>query len=435
MGSFSEICAISKNYIACGDKVKLLFVAQNGKADTNLLLPVFFPISGTYNDYGFIDNIVEDFNYKFFTGCLQKYFSHILPKTYRSPEGGLKCFVDLSYGHGCIGGAHLPAAFARSQKDPKFELRKHFGGGTSTDEYELTEGNETFVTFLMVKETVYDEILKSGMTLGFCDTYNYQEKIQLNTVVDNTPDFYISFARSIREFYLYKQLSRTIENAERGQETAAEMLNRMSMEAINRMHGRNGLKELFVHKPADESTVFKHENPLAASLQSILFDDTLFIASQEPQYNIDCFIDINRNMFVRELTHGLENDIEYAANILKSYVELFVYKIELQQLNMTYTGNRTEHSGEQCPGIKQALNSLFYVNGMATDLVNTMQSATDENGIELESFDLIESYSTDAHNAKVGKERLVGLRDSFLKHAEYLTSILNSENEEGEQND
>lgn len=421
MCSFSEICAISKNYIAEGDKVKLLFVAQNGISDTNTLLPVFFPISGTYNDYGYIENIVEDFNYKFFTGCIEKYFSHILPKTYRSPEGGIKTFIDLSYGNGCMGGAHLPALFARSQINPEFTLHNSFSG-----DYKLTKHNDTFVTFVMVKESVYDEILRSGMTRRFRD-------IQLNSVVDNTPDFYISFAQNIREYYLYNQLSKTVELIENENETHDEMIHRIA--SSFGMSARRGIKGYLGYKPEHKSTTFKHTNTQAAGLQSILFNDILFMASNEHQYNIDCFINVDHNMFAHELKHGLENDIEYAANILKSYIELYAYRIGLQRLNMTFTGNRTLFSNEQCPGISQALNSLFYVNGMATDLVNTMQSNTDENGIEHECFYMIESYSTDAYNAKVGKERLKGLRDSFLKHAEYLTSILNSEKVKGDQID
>ena len=201
------------------------------------------------------------------------------------------------------------------------------------------------------------------------------------------------------------------------------------------MNGRNGLKEYFMYDPTEKPTVFKHDNPLAQSLQSILFDEYLFITSHEQQYNTDCFTSIDRNMFVRELTHGLENDIEYAANILKSYCELFIYKKQLNQINTTFTGNCAHHSGEQVPGIRQALNSLFYTNSIATDLIDSMQTDTDANGIDITCFNMKENYSTDAYNVKVGKERLEGLRDSFLKHAEYLTSILNSENIEGEYND
>lgn len=75
MGCWNETCSISNLPILCGDKVKLVFLRQgmnkNGTLGvsgytypTDVLEPIFFPISGEYNDYGTIDEIKEDWNSK-----------------------------------------------------------------------------------------------------------------------------------------------------------------------------------------------------------------------------------------------------------------------------------------------------------------------------------------------------------------------------------
>lgn len=50
MGSFSSVCAVSKNYITQGDEVRVIFVARNDLFDKSYK-PVFFPFKGKYNDY------------------------------------------------------------------------------------------------------------------------------------------------------------------------------------------------------------------------------------------------------------------------------------------------------------------------------------------------------------------------------------------------
>jgi len=69
MGCWDETCALSNISIRCGDPVKLIIVTQvleqdrcNGHAVSNIFRTL--PISGTYNDYGCIEDIKVDWNTK-----------------------------------------------------------------------------------------------------------------------------------------------------------------------------------------------------------------------------------------------------------------------------------------------------------------------------------------------------------------------------------
>lgn len=80
MGCWNETCMISSLPIRMGEKVKLLFL-NNGRKKISgssfvypydILKPSFLPIVGEYNNYGIIENPIEDWNYTFIEEFLKK---------------------------------------------------------------------------------------------------------------------------------------------------------------------------------------------------------------------------------------------------------------------------------------------------------------------------------------------------------------------------
>jgi len=85
MGSWNGTCMISNLPINWGDEIKLVIIRKNygfNRLDlsggyvyaTDIFTPSFLPLSGKYNDYGMIEDIVEDWNYVFIEGLLKSQF-------------------------------------------------------------------------------------------------------------------------------------------------------------------------------------------------------------------------------------------------------------------------------------------------------------------------------------------------------------------------
>jgi len=86
MGCWNGTCMISNLPIISGEKVKLVILHDLFNHDrysggfcyaNGLMRPLFLPIDGEYNDYGMIENIVENRNFHFVTEHLKKAYSQI----------------------------------------------------------------------------------------------------------------------------------------------------------------------------------------------------------------------------------------------------------------------------------------------------------------------------------------------------------------------
>lgn len=87
MGCWNGTCMISNLPIIYGEKIKLVFLqggydtvsGNSGYVYSNgLMSPAFLPISGEYNDYGSIENVGEDWNYKLIEEFLKKKFGNTI---------------------------------------------------------------------------------------------------------------------------------------------------------------------------------------------------------------------------------------------------------------------------------------------------------------------------------------------------------------------
>ena len=85
MGCWNETCMISGLPIECGDEVKLVLLVKNGELinnniyyPTDLFSPLSFPITGVYDDYGGVEDVVEDLNFDIINSYLKSKYKTII---------------------------------------------------------------------------------------------------------------------------------------------------------------------------------------------------------------------------------------------------------------------------------------------------------------------------------------------------------------------
>jgi len=87
MGCWNGTCMISNLPIISGERIKLVILRGgisskqlfNGSAyvySHDIFTPSFFPLSGVYNDYGMIEGVDEDWNYKLIEDYFKKLFGN-----------------------------------------------------------------------------------------------------------------------------------------------------------------------------------------------------------------------------------------------------------------------------------------------------------------------------------------------------------------------
>ncbi len=414
MGSFTSVCAISKNYITYGDQVKVLFLGSNNEYGSKA--PLFFPLTGKYNDYGYIENITEDFNYDIFKNCVNEYFLDVLPESYRQ-NAGINVLVDTTYADSCVGMSCLPKIFAYTKKDPVFK-QSSYQPKKDKIVYELEKDNGTSISFVMIKENVFNTIVENGMSsISFLNEND--EKIFMNSVISNNKDFYESFANTLINMYEKNEsLKEQFNNAPENIKTLNELL--MSMRTISH---DNFKSKFFTYQPGKIDSLltidsFPHVNKDVSFVQYKLFYQVLF------SNNVDCFVDIENNMFAIELFKSIKNkDVQKIVNILQTYIELYAYVNSLRMSNTNVVGEGVSVGYDQCPGIIEACNSLKLVDAQINNLFLDLEYDNLDN-IDLSEFGLVKGYYCDEHNANINRQKLVFIKNNFLKYAEFLTKVL-----------
>lgn len=106
MGCWNGTCMISNLPILSGDEIKLVFLhSPYGRikglnnlsgyvSSTDLLRPAYFPITGRYDDYGGIEDIVKDWSYDFITESLKKTYKVIEVKKKIIPDFTLEDVIE-----------------------------------------------------------------------------------------------------------------------------------------------------------------------------------------------------------------------------------------------------------------------------------------------------------------------------------------------------
>lgn len=104
MGCWNGTCMISNLPILAGEEIKLVILySPTGQIkglsnlsgfcySTDLLRPAFFPLTGKYNDYGMIEEIVEDWCLELTTNILKKHY----PKIMTERRSDVKEFQDYT---------------------------------------------------------------------------------------------------------------------------------------------------------------------------------------------------------------------------------------------------------------------------------------------------------------------------------------------------
>lgn len=201
MGCWNGTCMISHLPIECGDEIKLVIIRRNRKEDgfcgsaycypNGIFVPSFLPLEGTYDDYGGIENINEDWNYNIITEYIKKNFQSIKVngkeiKNFSIEDvlEGLKCGELEVY---------------RELDKKRVEMAKKVietyekNGGFSSEKVEkewrdiantdvLAQWRKSNMSFVMIRKDVWDELCA-----GFVGEFYNNEAKSIND-----KDFYLS---------------------------------------------------------------------------------------------------------------------------------------------------------------------------------------------------------------------------------------------------
>lgn len=184
MGCWNGTCMISNLPIMAGDKVKLVFLhAPYGGAGsvlnqsaycypTGILSPAFLAITGEYDDYGTIENIVKDWNYNLIEKILKDKLGNILKvdgeknisdwtleEIIRGIErGGLEYFNVIKDETKDMMKQVLKRQFERTVSDRTeslSEVLKSFGIDDSEEEPEAN-WHKADLSFVMIRQDIWD---------------------------------------------------------------------------------------------------------------------------------------------------------------------------------------------------------------------------------------------------------------------------------------
>lgn len=167
MGCWSSTCMISNLPISYQDEIKLIILKPRNNIPSiigcsgyvysnDLLDPAFFQLSGTYNDYGLIENIEKDWNYE----LIENYCK----KTY-----GKKIFIDR-----------------KTEED--WDLLK-FLRGIEREGMKDEKDEPINLSFVMIRKDIWDFICKkSKKTIDF-----YQKKFDEYFKNEKFGDLFIQF--------------------------------------------------------------------------------------------------------------------------------------------------------------------------------------------------------------------------------------------------
>lgn len=229
MGCWNGTCMVSNLPIIHGDKVKLVMLhnptmvldanenpfSSSGVCYHNTYLqPAFFPISGEYNDYGNIEDIVKDWNYDLITNVLKEELGDVI-------------IVDGSHKREWVledilegierGSVKYTGIDRKERENKKFAemMAKSFADeikdGTLVDEYQkfvklaekdlVPEKQNLNFSFVMIREDIWNHIIEnykgeywnpirdkndpdSPYYVTALDYYKYEYNKQLERIVD-----------------------------------------------------------------------------------------------------------------------------------------------------------------------------------------------------------------------------------------------------------
>ncbi len=188
MGCWNGTCMVSHLPIESGEKVKLVFLFNISTQYSNdrklpsilncsgfvypndMLSPAFFPISGKYDDYGTIKNIIKDFNYDIIEQYLRKTFKSTIK-------------VD-------------------NEKKSKWSLNDIIrgierGGSSNNPQYwdeKANEWKDMNFSFVFIREDVYNSAVESMKdNTGF--SFRYDDDMKYETLLKESFDKEVSFLK------------------------------------------------------------------------------------------------------------------------------------------------------------------------------------------------------------------------------------------------
>lgn len=177
MGCFNVVCSISNIPIHCGQDAVIIYVAKDTGYDHSYQ-PISFPLFGEYDDYGELEEIEEDFSYKWFNNIIIPLFKDVTKPTCRKNtslgvlQDEVRCGIQV-----------CPDEWASGNKAIFKEEQETYGAKRIY--YELIKSNGTRVKKLFIHKKVYDKLIElSGFNIKdkeedidtFIDYFSKEEK-------------------------------------------------------------------------------------------------------------------------------------------------------------------------------------------------------------------------------------------------------------------
>jgi len=184
MGSWNGTCMLSNLPIEVGDKIKLILLKDKFGLhelkrsggyvySDEIFKPVYLPISGVYDDYGCIEKIVEDSNYKLIEESLKKQLGDVITVGSKRFEDNNYVLKDIIKGieRGSLKYIGVDKDEIKEKKFAKF-MYDHIIERDScldpTNEYLLSKINMDVsnrerllnMTFVMIREDVWNHVIK-----------------------------------------------------------------------------------------------------------------------------------------------------------------------------------------------------------------------------------------------------------------------------------
>ena len=190
MGCWNSTCALSNLPIIEGENVKavILFEGWNPKFKSgscnadDILCPAFLPLTGKYDDYGGVEDIVEDLNYSLVLKFLKNLLGNELILDRGDEVNSDWNIQDFLRGieRGVI--KHK----TRKLSDNRFSLSNN----NQTEEW-----NESNFSFVMIREDIYNFFIEESKNLknfhGETRIDRYQRKIEENLSFLDSDDIHV----------------------------------------------------------------------------------------------------------------------------------------------------------------------------------------------------------------------------------------------------
>lgn len=377
MGCFDVNCVVSGNAIGHKEKAVAIFSArQFMKMDQYSPLPVtttdgllFFPLKGEYDDYGFLENISDEFNKNLISELLEKHFTRVINTG--------DCDIDNSIIDRYAGACSQEKGYL------PYKTYAHEDVVINEEQDEITH-NDTLVDLLFVGREVYDSLVLAGLEredfiggVTWEDT-RYVSLKNLNFTKNDIADYVQYLKDNIDVSLFFGENSFSSEN-----------FNNLSRARRRLIFSGDVLsaKALF-HEDFEEPKINSQSSDIV--LKYHLLDKLMFTHRDYTGERENTFYVLHRvfdSPLVLKFIEYLENnDLHSACEFVERYIETALFHEGMRLMHRDVSGKASKYSYEQHDQICNVIGRSM-IQLMAVDAnINKLLSWFENNNIDPDTF-------------------------------------------------